>query len=273
MQNQCSSEASVKLRQKPIKRTRKKSSYRKINNENRQKLIEMVYLKDFLLKDAAKMLNINYSTAKTILRIFRMEKRISKKNSPDLNCLNQIRKENLKKFKIIRNNKTEFNDRNKSELAFESISNSTFSTNTNSNINNNSNCFNHQQLLIKNIQEAFPALMNEINLFNLNSNENSNENISLALNILNKADSEQNDILNNKNHDYINDIISDINNNFNFGNTNRQTFEQANNLILYTKLSDTIQNLATMISVCYENLQFNQNMINLIINQMSGKFK
>ena len=39
-----------------------------------------------MLKDAAKMLNINYSTAKTILRVFRKEKRIDKKNSkkPDL---------------------------------------------------------------------------------------------------------------------------------------------------------------------------------------------
>jgi len=34
-----------------------------------------------MLKDAAKMLNINYSTAKTILRVFRKEKRIDKKNS------------------------------------------------------------------------------------------------------------------------------------------------------------------------------------------------
>ena len=34
-----------------------------------------------MLKDAANMLNINYSTAKTILRVFRKEKRIDKKNS------------------------------------------------------------------------------------------------------------------------------------------------------------------------------------------------
>jgi hypothetical protein len=38
-------------------------------------------LKDYLLKDAAKMLGINYSTAKTILRIFRLEKRVEKKNA------------------------------------------------------------------------------------------------------------------------------------------------------------------------------------------------
>jgi len=34
-----------------------------------------------MLKDAAKLLNINYSTAKTILRVFRKEKRIEKKYS------------------------------------------------------------------------------------------------------------------------------------------------------------------------------------------------
>jgi hypothetical protein len=39
-----------------------------------------VYLKDYLLKDASKILGINYSTAKTILRIFRIERRIDKKN-------------------------------------------------------------------------------------------------------------------------------------------------------------------------------------------------
>jgi hypothetical protein len=40
-------------------------------------------LKDYLLKDAASILGINYSTAKTILRIFRLEKRIEKKNSDE----------------------------------------------------------------------------------------------------------------------------------------------------------------------------------------------
>lgn len=40
-------------------------------------------MKDYLLKDAAKCLNINYSTAKTILRIFRIEKRIEKKNTDE----------------------------------------------------------------------------------------------------------------------------------------------------------------------------------------------
>lgn len=40
-------------------------------------------MNDYLLKDAAKSLGINYSTAKTILRIFRIEKRIEKKNAEE----------------------------------------------------------------------------------------------------------------------------------------------------------------------------------------------
>jgi hypothetical protein len=40
-----------------------------------------VYIDNYLLKDAADILKINYSTAKTILRIFRREKRLKKKNT------------------------------------------------------------------------------------------------------------------------------------------------------------------------------------------------
>jgi hypothetical protein len=42
------------------------------------------------LKDAAKELSINYSTAKTILRIFRIEKRIEKKNADEERVLKQL---------------------------------------------------------------------------------------------------------------------------------------------------------------------------------------
>ncbi len=68
-----------KLPRKP----RVKSNYNKVSNEARQQLVEMVYLQNYLLKDAAKILKINYSTAKTILRIFRTEKRLKKKNEDD----------------------------------------------------------------------------------------------------------------------------------------------------------------------------------------------
>lgn len=62
------------------KRTRKKTIYRKINDDVRKKLIDLVLLKNYYLKDAASLLDINFSTAKTILRVFRIEKRIRKKN-------------------------------------------------------------------------------------------------------------------------------------------------------------------------------------------------
>jgi len=86
------------------KRRRKKTSYKKINNETRQKLIDMVFVvnqqvssSNYLLKDAAKILDINYSTAKTIVRIFRLENRKEKKNAEEerlmKSLLHKIRKE------------------------------------------------------------------------------------------------------------------------------------------------------------------------------------
>ena len=61
-----------------------------------------MYLKDYLLKDASKILGINYSTAKTILRIFRIEKRIEKKNTvEDLELKEIIDK--FKKEKLVKN--------------------------------------------------------------------------------------------------------------------------------------------------------------------------
>jgi hypothetical protein len=62
-----------------------------------------VYLKDYLLKDAAKMLGINYSTAKTILRIFRLEKRVEKKNAEQERQLKSF----LKSYKKTKNEKNE----------------------------------------------------------------------------------------------------------------------------------------------------------------------
>lgn len=58
---------------------RRKTVYSKIDNETRTKLVKMMLSNKYLLKDAAQYLNINYSTAKTILRVFRIEKRMIKK--------------------------------------------------------------------------------------------------------------------------------------------------------------------------------------------------
>ena len=56
-------------------------------------MMNKVYLRDYMLKDAAKLLNINYSTAKTILRVFRKEKRIDKKNSKKHEITSSLKKD------------------------------------------------------------------------------------------------------------------------------------------------------------------------------------
>lgn len=53
--------------------------YRKVKNVDRLKLLKMTKVEGHTLKDAARMLNMNYSTAKTIVRVYRREKRIFKK--------------------------------------------------------------------------------------------------------------------------------------------------------------------------------------------------
>ncbi len=107
-----------------IKKRRKKTSYKKISNETRQRLVEMVnfnfylkvYMNDFLLKDAAKILNMNYSTAKTILRIFRIEKRIEKKNAEEEKQLKNL------VSKILTNSK----EKNKEEGQMQIVKNLEF---------------------------------------------------------------------------------------------------------------------------------------------------
>jgi transposase len=62
-----------------LKNKRRNSSYQKVENQKRIKLCELVFVEGYLLKNAAKELNINYSTAKTIVRNFKLEKRVVKK--------------------------------------------------------------------------------------------------------------------------------------------------------------------------------------------------
>ena len=62
-----------------LKNKRRNSSYQKVENHQRIKLCELVFVEGYLLKNAAKELNINYSTAKTIVRNFKLEKRVVKK--------------------------------------------------------------------------------------------------------------------------------------------------------------------------------------------------
>jgi hypothetical protein len=75
----------------------KKGTYKKISNEQRVDLFRMVrlflknqvYKKNIPVTKVAQMLKINYSTAKTILRIYRLEKRLLRKNR-DKNIALQI---------------------------------------------------------------------------------------------------------------------------------------------------------------------------------------
>jgi transposase len=68
--------------------------YQKVENEKRIRLCEMVLVNGYLLKNAAQELSINYSTAKTILRNFKMEKRAIKK-TPNLSESTNIIKDEL----------------------------------------------------------------------------------------------------------------------------------------------------------------------------------
>ena len=60
-------------------RKTKKKIYNKVENESRLKLVNLVEKNDMKLKDAAKLLHINYSTVKTIMRLYRTENRIYRK--------------------------------------------------------------------------------------------------------------------------------------------------------------------------------------------------
>ena len=60
---------------------KKENIYKKVDNRKRLLLLKLVKEEKKSLKEAASCLGINYSTAKTILRVFRIEKRILKKTS------------------------------------------------------------------------------------------------------------------------------------------------------------------------------------------------
>jgi len=234
---------------------------------------------------------MNYSTAKTILRIFRLEKRILKKKSLNDDYLKDNKQDNNKKFhQTISNKKKEFNQNNLIDLACESIPYSSFLTNNSLvdnpfvNKNNNINISNNNILFInKHIKEAFPAFAAEANLLNMIAcDENGKGNSSLAVSrLVNEPKFEGYSQLINpikgSNNNYNNKVGVSGNNkpNNNFENINSENMNsrfsyQTDNLNSFMILSQKIQNLNSMISVCYENLKFNQNMISLIMNQISN---
>jgi len=55
------------------------TSYKKITMQNRQKLIDFVEKDKKSIKKSAKLLDLHYSTAKNIVRVFRQEERVARK--------------------------------------------------------------------------------------------------------------------------------------------------------------------------------------------------
>ena len=83
--------------------------YQKINYEIREKLIELVILNGKDIKQSAEALNLNFSTAKTIIRTFKLEKRISNKK-------NEIKTN--KKFNIIKVYKNDISNKTNDNSLF-----------------------------------------------------------------------------------------------------------------------------------------------------------
>lgn len=75
--------------------------YNKVDNSTRLKLVKLVENKKTKLKDASNILGINYSTVKTIMRLYRTENRIyRKKKGGNLRKKNQTNKKSPKPRKI-----------------------------------------------------------------------------------------------------------------------------------------------------------------------------
>ena len=99
----------TEINYRPYLKLRKKRSkqigYAKISNEAREKLIDFVtifykknqvFIQDYLVKDAAKILNLNPSSAKGIIRTFRKERRVEKLNAEETRELKKFLEEKLK---------------------------------------------------------------------------------------------------------------------------------------------------------------------------------
>src|SRR5437762_2477875 len=81
-------------------------SYKRIENQRRYELVHLVRDEKMKLKYAAKKLEINYSTAKTIMRLFRLEKRFERKTKYAMRKLpNKPRRKEIK-LKPVRKQST-----------------------------------------------------------------------------------------------------------------------------------------------------------------------
>ena len=84
--------------------SRVRTRYSRISNTKKQLLIHYVSSKKIKLCNAAKLLEIKYPTAKTIMRIYRKENRIMTKNFHEEKLLKKI----IETRRSYQNNKKEF---------------------------------------------------------------------------------------------------------------------------------------------------------------------
>ncbi len=80
-----------------IRKSCQRKKYNRISYGKRLSLIRRVFIEKERIHDVAKELNLNYSTAKTIVRIFRREKRAMKQNGQEEKILKKILKEKNRK--------------------------------------------------------------------------------------------------------------------------------------------------------------------------------
>jgi hypothetical protein len=149
------------------------SHYKRISDSLRQELIEMVFLKDYLLKDAAEFLSINYSTAKTILRIFRTERRLKKKRKTNAKAQQEfveIKEEYARKRKLVVKHVNHFSLQNDAKNRNDCSSKTTSDKSNMPNIGISDfgvyvNIFNKFKNFNNNIQQEYDKLIsNEMNI-------------------------------------------------------------------------------------------------------------
>ncbi len=81
-----------------MKILRTRNQYSRISNTKKKVLIHYVICKKIKLCKAAKLLDIKYSTAKTIMRIYRKENKIFTKNFDEEKSLKKILIENKRNY-------------------------------------------------------------------------------------------------------------------------------------------------------------------------------
>jgi len=75
-----------------IRKRKQRRPYSQVDSDVRRKLLHLVDSKGYIIKDAAMTLNINYSTAKTILQLYKKTGRIDKIDQPNNSTIEIVHK-------------------------------------------------------------------------------------------------------------------------------------------------------------------------------------